>query len=162
MASRIRAPGERVTEAGAVVDVRGCVRSPRHRNVGADVERVGLVMIEGEERGGKSKIRQAARDWQFAIGDLIGVCQVDLSTVGDAGRAECQFPTADFSSINRDRQTQPRSDAALVKEIAGAGFEIVRVENPTAIGNGDSELMLFVALSVKRQETTIVRGAKLL
>src|ERR1700704_3659400 len=49
----------------------------------------------------------------------------------------------------------------MVKEIVGAGFEIVHVENPTAIGNSDSELMLFVALSLKREETTIVRGAKL-
>src|SRR2546429_9958731 len=50
----------------------------------------------------------------------------------------------------------------MVEEIAGVGLEIVRVENPTAIRNCDSELMLFVALSLKGEETTIVRGAKLL
>src|SRR4029077_133438 len=50
----------------------------------------------------------------------------------------------------------------MVKEIVRVGLEIVRVENPTTIGNGDSKLMLFVALSLKGEETTIVRGAKLL
>src|ERR1700674_1063419 len=50
----------------------------------------------------------------------------------------------------------------MVEEIVGVGFEIVRIENPTAIGNGDSELMLFVALSLKGEETTIVHRAKLL
>src|SRR6202049_3310502 len=48
------------------------------------------------------------------------------------------------------------------KEIVGAGFEIVHVENPAAIGNGDSELMFFVALSAKGEETAIVQVAKLL
>src|SRR6202166_3497267 len=50
----------------------------------------------------------------------------------------------------------------MVKEIVGAGFEIVHVENPAAIGNGDSELMFFVALSAKGEETAIVQVAKLL
>src|ERR1700674_408678 len=55
MASRIRAARERVTEAGAVVDVRGCIRAPRQGNVGTDVERVCLIVVEGDERGGRRK-----------------------------------------------------------------------------------------------------------
>ena len=50
----------------------------------------------------------------------------------------------------------------MVKEIASVGLEIVGVEHPPAIGNGDSELMLFVALSLKREEPTTVRSTKLL
>src|SRR6266481_7047601 len=49
----------------------------------------------------------------------------------------------------------------MVEEIASVGLEIVGVEHPPAIGDGDSELMFFVALAVKGKETTIVRGAKL-
>jgi len=50
---------ERVTEAGAVINVGGCVGAPRERNIGADVERVGLIVVESEERGRRRKIRQA-------------------------------------------------------------------------------------------------------
>src|SRR4030081_3448045 len=50
----------------------------------------------------------------------------------------------------------------MVEEIVGAGFEIVGVEHPPAIRDGDSELMLFVALSLKREEPTTVRSTKLL
>src|SRR6202790_3849266 len=50
----------------------------------------------------------------------------------------------------------------MVEEIVGAGFENVGGEHPSAIRDGDSELMLFVALSLKREEPTTVRSTKLL
>jgi len=40
------------------------------------------------------------------------------------------------------------------------GLEVVSVENPSAIGNGDTELMLLVALTPQRKEATIVRCAR--
>ena len=46
MASRIRAPGERVAEAGAVVDVCGGVGSPRKIDFAAEVESISLVVIK--------------------------------------------------------------------------------------------------------------------
>jgi len=73
---------------------------------------------------------------------------VDLSTVSDAGRTERQLPATDFGSISCDRQTQSGTDAAVVKEIAGVGSEVGDIQNPAAVGNGNSELMLFVALPV--------------
>ncbi len=48
----------------------------------------------------------------------------------------------------------------MVKEIVRVGLEVVSVENPSAIGNGDTELMLLVALTPQRKEATIVRCAE--
>src|SRR6202140_5270241 len=50
----------------------------------------------------------------------------------------------------------------MVEEIVSVGLEIVGVEHPAAIGYRESKLMFFVALSLKGEETTIVRSAKLL
>jgi hypothetical protein len=41
-------------------------------------------------------------------------------------------------------------------------LEVGDVENPVAVGNGDSELELFVSLSLQREKTAVVRVAKLL
>src|SRR5579864_5160853 len=117
-------------------------------------------MIEREEVGGGRKIRQAACNGQFAFGDLVGVREMNLSAMGDAGRTEGQFPPADFCAVNADRQTQSRSNAAMVKEITSVGLEIVDVENPPAIRKGDPELMFLVALSLEREEPAIVGCTK--
>ena len=44
----------------------------------------------------------------------------------------------------------------MIEVVAGAGFEVVRVENPAAVGNGDAKLVLFVALSEQRKEGAVV------
>ena len=98
----IRQPGKGIAETGAVVDVGGSKRPPRKSDVAAKVESISLVVIEREEVTRVRKICQATRDGQFAFRDLIGVRKVDLSAVSDTGRAQCQFPAADFGSINRD------------------------------------------------------------
>ena len=86
---------------------------------------------------------------------------MDLPAVGDARRTEGQFPAANLGPVNGDGQTQSRSDAAMVKEIVSIGLEVVDIENPSAIGNGDSELMFFVAFSQEREEAATVRACKI-
>ena len=86
---------------------------------------------------------------------------MDLSTVGDAGRAEGKFPAADCSPGNRDWDAGPVSDAAMIKKIGGVGSEIVGVENPASEGDTDPELMFFIAFAVECDETTIHGAAEL-
>jgi len=45
----------------------------------------------------------------------------------------------------------------VVEKIGDIGFESVGVENPSAVGDGDSELMFFVALTVERLKRASVR-----
>ena len=86
---------------------------------------------------------------------------MDLSAVGDAGRAKGKLPASDYGLGNCDGDASAVSDAAVVEEIGGVGFEIVGVENPSPNGDRDPELMFFIAFSVKRNESAIVGAAKL-
>ena len=61
-------------------------------------------MIEWKEVAWGRKIRKAACDGQFAFGDLIGVREMNLATVGDARRAKRQFPAMNLCPINRKRK----------------------------------------------------------
>ena len=79
---------EGVTESRAVIDVGGDVGAPRQRNVRSDIERVGLIVIESEERSRRRKVRQSTGNRQSAVGDLVRVREMDLSAVGDARRVE--------------------------------------------------------------------------
>ena len=53
-------PGERITEAGAVIDVGGGVRVPGQCDFATDVESVTLVVIEREKRARGRKIGEPA------------------------------------------------------------------------------------------------------
>src|SRR4029077_1515176 len=71
------------------------------------------------------------------------------------------FPAANDSLGNRDGEAGSRSDTAMIEEITSIGFEVVGVQRPSAIRNGDTKLMLFVTLAVKRDEPAIVVAAEL-
>lgn len=45
----------------------------------------------------------------------------------------------------------------MVEKIYHVRAEVIGVNNPSVEGDGDAELMLFVAFSVKRNESQIVR-----
>ncbi len=77
-----------VAEPGSIVNIRGSEGLPGKRQVCADVERVGLVMVEREEWSGWGEIREAPRDGQLSCGHLIGVGKMHLPAVGDPGRAQ--------------------------------------------------------------------------
>ena len=119
------------------------------------VSRVRVADIGGE-------IGKTAIDRARGLGDLIGVRQMDLTTLGNARRPQGQLPASNFGPLNGDRQAQARSDAAVVEEVVGIGLEVVGVEHPPAVRNGDSELMFFVAFSKQGKEPATVGAAKLL
>ena len=50
-----------------------------------------------------------------------------------------------------------RSDVVVVEKIGDIGFEGIGVEDPSAVRDGDAELMFFIALTVERQEAAAWR-----
>ena len=85
---------------------------------------------------------------------------MNLSTVGDTGRAKGKFPAANDSLGNRDGKASSGTDAAMIEEVVSIGFEVIDVEYPSTIRNGYPELMLFIALAVKRDEPTVISGTE--
>ena len=60
-----------------------------------------------------------------------------------------EFPAADQGPVDRDREEDVRvPDGIVVKEIGRAGAELIDVERPASKRDRDSELALYVALSV--------------
>jgi hypothetical protein len=57
MVAGIGLVNECVTEAGAIIDVGGCVGAPGKGDVAANVQSVALVVIEGKKRSRRGKIR---------------------------------------------------------------------------------------------------------
>ena len=49
----------------------------------------------------------------------------------------------------------------MIEEIASVGFEVVSVKCPSTVRDGYPELMLFIALSVKGQESAIISVAEI-
>jgi hypothetical protein len=84
-----------------------------------------------------------------------------LRTMSDAGRAKRNFPTADYSAVNCEGKASSGPDAAMVEEIMSIGFEVVDVKRPTTIRKGYTKLVLFIALTVKRNEPAIIGAAEL-
>jgi len=74
---------------------------------------------------------------------------MNLSTMGDKGRAKGKFPATNDCLGNRDGKTSSRTDAAMIEEITSIGFEVIDVEYPSTIRNGYPELMFFIALACR-------------
>src|ERR1700731_1779962 len=106
--SRVRLAGKRVAEAGAVIDVGRSIALPWQRHIASHIQRITLVVIEWRQTRRKRKIRQSAGNGSAAFRNLIGICQVDLSAMRDARRAQCEFPPADYRLSDRDREKQIR------------------------------------------------------
>jgi hypothetical protein len=84
---------------------------------------------------------------------LIGVGEVELADVGDAGAAEGELPGADEGAVDGDWEVDAGvADVGVVEEVVDAGLEGVCVEEPAAVGDLDAELVLFVAFAVEWRE----------
>ena len=76
-----------------------------------------------------------------------------LGMVGDARRAQRELPSANQGSgIGEGKENVGSSDVVVVEKIGDIGFEVIGVEDPSAVRDGDAELMLFIAFTVERQE----------
>jgi len=78
---------------------------------------------------------------------------VKPETVSDAGRAQGEFPPANQGLGNGEgKEDVGGSDVVVVEKIADVGLEVIGVEDPSAVRDGDAELMFLVALTVERQK----------
>ena len=81
--------------------------------------------------------------------------------MGNSRRAKGKFPASTDGMGDRNGKARPRSDAAMIEEIMSVGFEVVDVNSPSTIRNVYAELMLLVALALKRDEAAIVGFAEI-
>ncbi len=117
-----------VGEAGAVVHVGGRVGAPRQIDVKADVQSISLVVIKSEGPRTGAKVGKAAGDGSHAQRNLIGVCEVNLTTSPEPWRANSKFPPADQGSGNGDWEKGIGvPDGVVIEEVAHVGAELVSV-----------------------------------
>ncbi len=96
--------GIAVREARAVINVRRSICAPWQCVLAAQMQRIALVMIEQKKARGRRSAwtDQSADDAAEAKSELVGVSQIELRTVLDPRRAECQLPTIDSRALYID------------------------------------------------------------
>src|SRR5271154_3464601 len=162
MVARILRGGITVGEAGAVVYVAGSIRVPRQSVLPADVQGVALIVVQQAEAIAERKIGEPAIDVAESQSQLIRIGEINLRAIFDARGTQCQFPAFDARALNGYGNKQLGIlKIIMVKEICGQGLEIVCVDGPAAEGNGDAELVFFVALAVQRNEAQVLVGGEL-
>jgi len=93
---------------------------------------------------------QPPGDNTSALGNLVGVSKVNLPAVRDSRRAQRQFPSANQGSGIGEREENVRSsNVVVVEKIGNISLEGIGVEHPSAIRNGNAELMFFIAFAME-------------
>jgi Zn-dependent alcohol dehydrogenase len=79
---------------------------------------------------------------------LIGLGAVDLGAIAEARRAERQLPAIDSRGLHLDWEEYVGvTQAVVVEKVGGASQKVVGIQDPSFDGNGDAELVLFIALA---------------
>src|SRR5260221_257173 len=89
VAAGIRTAWGGVAEAGAVVNVGRCVGRPRQRDVGGDVERAALIVVELAECSARiaeisGAVGHSSVDGNASVGSMDGRGEMRLGATGDA------------------------------------------------------------------------------
>ena len=151
-----------IREARSVVNVSRCVASPGQRVLSADVQRVPLIMVEQFEAVSKGEVSEAAINVAETERQLIRVSQVQLCAIADSRRAQREFPPVDSSPLNRDgKEHVGVVQIVVIEEVPSTIQEVVGVECPAMKRNGDAELVFFVPLTMKRDESEALVGDEL-
>src|SRR5580704_17069987 len=136
-----------IREPRGVIDVGGSIRVPGQRVIAPDMQCVALVMIKQLKAVTEREIRQAPVDISKTQRQMIGIGQIHLASIANARRLQGQLPSIDPRALDRNREKDIGIvEVVVVEEVLRPGEKIVGVERPTAQGNGDAELMLFIAL----------------
>ena len=105
--SRIGLALEGVAETGTVVHVGRNVGAPRERNVATNIKGIALIVVERTESSRRKwitdiagEVREPSVNAAAAFGDLVGVCEMELPAMGDAGRPHGNFPPSNFGSVD--------------------------------------------------------------
>ncbi len=149
-------------KARAVVEVRPAEPSARQQDIEAGAQRVPLIVVERESPFGRREVRQPAAHAANAVGVLVRIGHVHLSSMPRARRANGQLPSADQRAVDRQRQEHIRvADRIVVEEIGRARPEPVCVDRPAVYGYRHAGLPFLVALTRKRHEGDILGGHEL-
>src|SRR5947209_2159939 len=142
-----------IYEAGAVADGEGrpSLGCPA---LGAEGERIALIMIEEEERVvGGGEVGESARDATAPFDVLMRVGEMDAG-VQEFGRADERFVSANAGGgYGEGKKHVGLTERVMVEVIARAGLETSARDGPVADGDGDTEFTLDVALAVKWEKS---------
>src|ERR1700730_8642649 len=121
------------------------------------MQRVSLIVVQQPEAVAEREIRQAAIDIPEAQRQLVGIGQINLTAIANAGRAKRKFPPIDACSLNRHRKKHIGViQVRVIKEITSSRQEIVRIDCPSMKRNRHTELVLLIPLSMQRYESKIL------
>ena len=149
--------GISIRKSRAVVHICGRIGAPRQADISSQVQRIPLVMIQVSAALSKAKIRQASGDVSTAEGNLIGVGDVDLSTLVQSRRVQGEFPSLNDRTLDGDRKENIRIvEAIVVEEIFHMISKGIGVYRPTPQGDCHADLRFLVAFSMQRNESQIL------
>ena len=152
-----------VCKSGAVIQIAARVGSPRQVEVESGVKCVPLIVVQQKvapvRRG---EIRQTAVDIAESKGQLIGVGQIKLGPIANAGRTQRELPPVDAGALNRDRKENVGIvQIIVIEEVIRSSQKIVGVDSPASKRNGDAKLVFFVSLAMERDESQVLVGNEL-
>src|SRR5580692_2433771 len=150
-----------VRESRRIVHIGRRVGMPRQVVLSPDVQRVPLIVIQQPKSIAKRKVGQPAINIPKPKCQLVRIRQINLCPIPNPWRTQCQLPPIDPRALNCHRKKQVRIvEVVMVEKILCPRQKIIRVKRPAMKGNRHAELMLFVALSVKRNKSQILVGSR--
>ena len=76
-------------------------------------------------------------------------------------RAHRGFITHNTDALNRKRDEQIGvAQRIMIKEVVGAGAEVIEIQSPAPHGNGQTYIVLLVALAAQRQKSLLWRDTQ--
>ena len=151
-------------KAGSIIDVGRGIAAPGQTELAADMKRVALIVVQETEtwRRRGAGFNESAGDTTETQSQLIRVSEVELRAAPDPRGAKRQLPPVDARTLHRQRKKQVGVvEIVMVEKVFRPCEEVIGVKCPAAERNGYAELMCFVTLAIKRNETQILRAGRL-
>src|ERR1700747_3049221 len=81
---------------------------------------------------------------------------MELNATGNSRRVGAYFPSTEAGAIDGQREENVGvAEHVVIEKVSGCSAEICDIEGPARQRNGESELPLFVPLSVERQKSAV-------
>ena len=144
-----------IDKTGAVVCVEVSPGAPRQREINPGRECVALVVIEEEVAFVRRlEVGQAASDSARAFRVLIRISRMKLGASREARRVHRAFPSPDAGAIDGEgKENVGIAQNVMIEKVFCASAEVGEIEGPSRHGDGQTELVLLIALAPQRQET---------
>ena len=146
-----------IEKSGTVVHVHGGPTAPRKLEVRSRTERIALVVIEEEiSLLRRREVGEPTGDRSCAFGILMRVGQMELNSTGNSRRVGAYFPSTETGAVDGQREEDVGiPEHVVIEKVSGCRAEIGDIERPGRQRNRESELPLFVTLSVERQKSAV-------